>query len=73
MTNDATGKQRSRAALGTFNVTGKDGQKHMCAGECGQRLPVTKFPTTKTVGTRVAECRSCRDARTAAAKGGEAK
>lgn len=58
--------------LGTFTVTGKEGQTHKCVGACGKTLPVTKFPTTGREGVRAAECRVDRDARTKAAKAAKA-
>lgn len=56
-----------RDTLGSFDASKAD--THKCAGECGQRLPVKKFPTVTGTTRRVAECRSCRDARTKSAKG----
>lgn len=41
--------------------------QQVCTGTCAQALPVVKFPTTSK-GGRGTECRTCRDARRAAAK-----
>ena len=57
----------TQTTIGTFKVTGPE-QVRKCAGACASRLPVTKFPTTKEPGVRVAECRVCRDKRTKAAR-----
>lgn len=59
-----------RHTLGSFDAAAVD--THKCAGACGQRLPVKKFPTVTGTTRRVSECRSCRDARTKAAKGTDA-
>lgn len=65
-------KQAARTAaraakIGTFTADGVT--VHTCVGECGSELPVKKFPTvTGTPGLRVAECRTCRDTRSKAAK-----
>jgi hypothetical protein len=59
---------KAKAGLGTFAANGKPDEVHKCAGECGKRLPVRSFPTTKAADVRVAECRVCRDKRTKAAK-----
>ncbi len=56
----------ARTVLGSFDASKAD--MHKCEGACGQRLPVKKFPTVTGTTRRVAECRSCRDARTKAAK-----
>ncbi len=55
-----------RVTGGTFDASGVE--THKCAGKCRQTLPVRKFPTITGTPNRVAECRSCRNARTAAAK-----
>lgn len=66
----AAGRKPAKATkgLGTFTPTGKDDEQHKCAGTCGKRLPVRSFPTSKTAGVRVSECRVCRNKRTKAAK-----
>ncbi|MQW74834.1 hypothetical protein GHK92_03025 [Nocardioides sp. dk4132] len=66
-TNAATGAT-GRTTLGTFTPNGKDSEKHLCTGACGLLLPIKKFPTPKTRGVRVSECRSCRDTRTKATR-----
>lgn len=65
MTNAKTNDTAAtRTTLGTFTVKGTDNEMRKCSGACGSRLPVKKFPTTKTPGVRIAECRVCRDKRT---------
>jgi hypothetical protein len=66
----AAKKPRDLVTGGTFDASKVE--THKCAGACGQRLPVKKFPTITGTTRRVAECRSCRDARTKAAKGAKA-
>lgn len=62
-----------RAKVGTFDVSGKDGETHKCVGACGEKKPVKAFPTiTGRPDVRVAECRSCRDTRTKAEKAARA-
>ncbi|MCY4726683.1 hypothetical protein NYO98_10375 [Nocardioides sp. STR2] len=60
----------ARTKVGTFDVGTKD--KFKCQGECGETLPVKKFPTVGTEGKRAVECRPDRDKRTKAEKAARA-
>lgn len=67
------GKRSARSGrvnkVGTFGVTGDADQTHKCVGACGEEKPVKAYPTiTGRPEVRVAECRSCRDARSKAEK-----
>lgn len=64
-------KKAAGPKYGTFEVAGKEKQK--CVGACGERKLVKAFPTiTGRPEVRVAECRSCRDARTKKEKAAKA-
>ena len=43
-------------------------ERRRCRGACHRMLPITKFPTMRG-GERGSECRKCRDARRAEARG----
>jgi len=58
---------KAKRGLGAFVPTGDATEEHRCSGACRKMLPVRSFPTTRA-GTRVSECRACRDKRTKAAK-----
>jgi len=64
---DASPTAATRNTLGSFGAA--DADTHKCAGKCRKEKPVKAFPTVTGTTRRVAECRSCRDARTTAAKG----
>jgi hypothetical protein len=65
----AKGPVAPRAEIPQANVTEhEDGSLTItCVGTCGETKPVKKFPTNKD-GSRAAECRDCRDKRTAESK-----
>lgn len=62
--------QVATGAVARWDATIHD--TYVCQGACEERLPATKFPTAPRVpggDIRLVECRSCRNARTKAAKG----